>query len=85
MRNNLALSVFLVLLEGVSIFGEANPAPFRASKRGKFSTGANLFPLEAGVLTFEADDDGPKSPSTPESASDMEYEWLQNIKKANLY
>ena len=75
------MSVFLVRLDGVSSLGEgeANPTPFRASRRGKLSTGQNLCLLlldaESGrtlaaelLLVEEEDDgDGPNKPSTPES------------------
>ena len=74
------MSVFLVRLDGVSSLGEgeANPTPFRASRRGKLSTGQNLClllldaesgrTLAAELLAEEEEDgDGPNKPSTPES------------------
>ena len=67
-------------LDGVSSLGEgdANPTPFRASKRGKLSTGQYLCCLlpepeaESGRTTLaelaeEEDGDGPKKSPSPES------------------
>ena len=72
------MSVFLVRLDGVSSLGEgdANPTPFRASKRGKLSTGQNrcLLDAESGRTLAELvdeDGDGPNKPSTPESVSEV--------------
>ena len=72
MRKSLALSVFFVLLEGVSNGAAVTfkPVPVRASSLGRLllSKGAARLVVE---MVDDMDDKGPTSP-TPESASEME-------------